>query len=217
VQSPASGLQPDVWARAVAAVASQKGGALLASALSHAQSVRFDAAANVLSLGFSSSQLFYRDALEKPQNQAVLVSALNEVLGHGVSVAVERVEAAAPRANLQPPPALRTAAPPPPRPPPAAPVDSIEEAPPEETEIEFDGAGELPLRAPPLAAPAGSAPAAGAETAEDGPPRAPAAPLPKSGPAIVRDPAQIKALEEHPLVKMVVQAVDGVVVRVNRE
>jgi len=215
-KAAASAQQPEFWPQAIAAVSRQKGGALLASALSHAQVVRFDDAGGVLTLGFAPSQLFYRDALEKQQNQGALLAVLKDVLGRAVTLAVERVEGtAAPVAQssgLRPAPAR-----PPPGPPARAEApESVEEVS-GETEIEFDGVGELPL---PAAAPtkAESTPGFSEVDAEHAPPQAPVAAVPRvTAAAPPLSAAERKALEGHPLVALVVRGVDGAVVSVSRK
>jgi DNA polymerase-3 subunit gamma/tau len=223
VQAPAarpqlgvSGLDAEVWAKVVGAVAREKGGGLLVSALSHAQAARFDDAASALTLGFAASQLFYRDQLEKPQNQTMLLAVLKGVLARDVTLVLERVAATAA--------ASRPAAPVP-RPPsgsaavtPSRAVDEaeIEESSAEETEVEFDGVGELPLPAAP--APEVARPAAKADDVdgEDAPPRAPVVAVPKvRQPAL--DPRDRQAFEAHPLVQTVLREVGGRVVNVIRK
>jgi len=219
-----SGLEAGAWGKVMAAVGQQKGGGLLVSALSHAQSARFDLAANALALGFAASQLFYRDQLEKPQNQAMLLAVLKEVLGRDVTLVLERVAASAPAlgARATDRPAAPLVRPPvasaPVRPGRDADEPEVEESSAEETEVEFDGVGELPL--PTALAAAGDRPVPTAEDSTDGeeaPPRAPVVALPRPRPHAPPDPKDLKAFDAHPLVKLVLREVDGRVVNVIRK
>ena len=222
LQSQASGLRAEQWQRIISSVTGQKGGGLLASALSHAQSVRFDATGKSLALGFASSQLFYRDALEKPHNQVLLLPILKEALGEDVKLVVERAAAPATPASPAPPPLAgsvaraswpvisqaepRTAAAS------AAPPEMVETQT-EETEVEFYGEGELPLRAPASGPSVSQARDVAAEEAT--PPLSVAGPVQPAA-QIPLSPAEMKALESHPLVKTVLRETEGIVVGVTR-
>jgi len=220
LQPQASGLRPEQWQQIVSGIANLKGGGLLASALSHAQSVRFDAGAKSLALGFAASQLFYRDALEKPHNQALLLPILREALGDGVQLLVERavgsslpaspallspVGRSGGQAVLAPasPPLVSRAAPP-----------EIAEGPAEETEIEFDGEGELPLRGPVIEAGGQQAIDVAAEELA---PRLPVTSPARAAAPMPLKPAELKAFESHPLIKAVLRETDGIVVGVTRK
>ncbi|MGD0092444.1 MAG: DNA polymerase III subunit gamma/tau [Planctomycetota bacterium] len=233
---PASNLQPELWQQIISNVTGLKGGGLLLSALTHAQSVRFDAAAKILALGFTAGQLFYRDALEKAHHQALLLPVLQQVLGGDVRLAVERAAEAAepaPVRQTQTPPAPPRAggapAPAPLTPPSSArgerhrrpgPVNAgegpldVEESQSEETEIEFDGEGELPLRGQAVEPGVSAAAEAGTEEAGPRPPEVNAA---KPAPPAPLSPAELKAFESQPLVQMVLRATDGVLVGVTRK
>lgn len=222
VQAPAakqqlgvSGLDADVWAKVVGAVAREKGGGLLVSALSHAQAARFDSAASALTLGFAASQLFYRDQLEKPQNQTMLLAALKGVLARDVTLVLERVTGAAvaPRPAIQ---ATRPQAAIPAAASRAADEAEIDESSAEETEVEFDGVGELPLPAAPVAEAARSVAKAEDVDGEDAPPGAPVVAMPKVRPPVL-DPRDRQAFEAHPLVQTVLRGVGGRVVNVIRK
>jgi hypothetical protein len=225
-----SGLDAEGWSRILAAVGAQKGGALLTSALTHAQAITFDPARQTFTLGFGSSQLFYRDVLEKPQNNAALLAVLQQALGEKVTLVIERmaVEAPPPRAAVVPP--SRAATPPAARPdaraavPARAPVAAEGEYPDEagsnETEIEFDDADALPLRGVAGGAvverPAPQA-ASGQSDEEAVPPPVIAVPKTRKPVAPPISAADAKALEAHPLVQAVLKETGGVVVGVTRK
>ncbi|HYG77518.1 MAG TPA: DNA polymerase III subunit gamma/tau [Planctomycetota bacterium] len=187
--------QPELWSKVLAAITGQKGGALLASALSHAQSVALDEAKGTLTLGFTADQLFYRDALEKQHNQTLLIDVLRQ-LGKEVRIEVQRVSGSgsAPalsglgspseiKKNEPVRPRMVRSAPPPSTPPAQARSAAQSAARPmasaqqgdideivcdtDEADVEFDAAGELPLN---TALPAGdeSDTAGGADVTEEG-------------------------------------------------
>ncbi|HEY3323744.1 MAG TPA: DNA polymerase III subunit gamma/tau [Planctomycetota bacterium] len=214
-----SGVSVEQWGQVIAAAAARKGGSLLASALSHAKSVAVDLNAKTVALGFSPDQLFYKESLEKPANEAAVAEILAQVFGAAMKVRIERASAAAvarvpavaaPRIA---PPASRPAVPAPSKP---APTASTQ---PELSQDDFepvDGlaleSAEIELSAEDVAAPV--------LDDEDAPPRptrpavvAPArkAPLP---PVSAED---AKALSQHPAVKLAVQQLDGAIVSVRRK
>ena len=213
-----SGISAEQWSNIMSAVGSQKGGALLTSALSHSQSVRLDETTNVLTLGFAADQLFYRDSLEKPHNQATLLGILKQVLGKAVTVTLERVSGNARKAVVAPPARLQvrpTAAPQPVRQPVITQPDEIEES-----DVEFDDDGELPLPGPAQSGESDVAPQSlnndeDSVEESDAPVRPPVA-IPKASP-VLRDPADLKAYEAHPLVKLVLKETGGAVISVQKK
>ena len=210
----------EIRARLVAAARAQKGGALLASALTYASVIKLDSAAGSLTLGFAPDQLFYTDTLEKPDTQAALQTILTATLGQAFKIAVQRLSAAeaaksGPRASAPAATATRTAR--------SADVDV--DAGGEETEIEFDGVDELPLRVPAPPAPSDEAAVQtvdGDETGIEAPPQRPPLPVlpkaagarnaPKNVPAV-----DLEEVKKHPLLQMVLKETGGVVIDVRRE
>src|SRR5579862_1904927 len=89
------------WPRVIDAIKSQRGGAILASALSHAV-VAVDLDGALVALG--SEHQFYRDALTHPQNQLALKNALAEIYGCDLAI---RIESAA---NIRPSASQNTSA-----------------------------------------------------------------------------------------------------------
>ena len=234
--------------KVITAVAALKGGALLLSALRYAQEIKLDAAGGTLVLIFAADQLFYRDALEKAHNQSALQAVLKTVLGSDLKIVSQRGKtesssvAGSARHNPQPRAPLMTAAPvsratnAPAAGPRVSrqetgsasraaptPDELMDEASAEETEVEFDGADELPLRAHP------SGDGATASTShnddDDAPPAVvarpflsarSAPPLAKSARPVMQDTADLKAFEAHPLVKSVLKETGGSIVSVSK-
>ena len=228
----------DAWSRVLASMKSIKGGAFLHGALTHARTVRFDADAGILELGFTADQLLYSDALQKEHNRAALQNACKDLFGRDFNFSVARVNDATERREIVAPSAMAAPArvtPPPPakvvqprmivsRPAPPlnreSPEDAnIEDDPGEtgetDTEVEFDEPGTLPL-------PAARRPEVETENDEDReaavPPMLPIATAAKtersSRPAT--DPAALKSIAEHPLVQMILKETGGTVMNVIR-
>jgi len=262
--SPATGRQDacatesgTFWERAIAMASKEKGGALLASALTHAALVRADETAGTLVLGFSPDQGFNRESLEKPQSQSMLQGILQKVTGRSFTISIERVAsesagrqiavAAAPfcaapgipatmstntagnaparQTGMSAPPLHGMSAPPlhgisaPPviaKPAAAKSPAPWEEQPSEsgseETEVEFDTAGELQLPVPPE----DSDPEP--EDAEAAPvmKAAPAAPVVKAPSRVLLSPSDAKVFSKNPFVELVVKEVGGTVISVSK-
>jgi DNA polymerase III gamma/tau subunit len=229
----ADGGQDDLRSRLISATRSQKGGAFLASALTHARSIRADEGAGELELVFTTDQMFYTDALEKPHNRAALQSALSALFSREFSVAIKRsTEADLPQAKTATPPLRKSApsaiaplrAPAAPAAPPAkAHVPASGEMPDEmaieeEAETEFVIPDELPMKAPvPAETPENIAPVT---TSDDDAPPVPV--RPKYTPPAVKQnlPAMNdtdrKTIEQNPLIQMILKESDGVVMNVER-
>ncbi len=102
------------WPNAVNAIKAQKGGSILASALSHS-SVSFNAESGEITIGSSSP--FYRDALNNQQNQQALKTVLAQIFGRDWAIrvtdtvsapnATRAVNSMAPAAFVAPTPAVR--------------------------------------------------------------------------------------------------------------
>jgi DNA polymerase-3 subunit gamma/tau len=217
----------DAWSRVLASMKTIKGGAFLHGALTHARTVRFDADAGILHLGFTADQLLYSDALEKEHNRAALQNACKELFGRDFNFSVARVNDATERREIVAPATpARVAAQPakvvaprivPARAAPAVNRDRPEDANIEEdagetdTEVEFDEPGALPL-------PAVSRPEV--ESAEEQ--EAPMPPIPVASAKPERmarpatDPATLKSIAEHPLVQMILKETGGTVMNVIR-
>jgi hypothetical protein len=196
--------------------------------------VRLDGNASALKLGFAAEQLFYKDAVEKPENLELIRAALNTLFGREFKITVQRVSAgttertvtgvtlsvAAPAAPAAPAIASRASAPQATASASAPEPDGTDE--PDdpdviesdvETEVEFDGAGELPLPAAPRRA-ANSARARMEEESSARAPYVPAAPLRRD--AAPLSPVNLKAVEDHPLVKLVLKETQGTVMNVTQ-
>ena len=164
----AVGVESDAWTQVLTSMKNLKGGAFLHGALTHARTVRLNAPAGTLQLGFTSDQLLYSDALDKPHNRAALQNVCKELFGREFETTVERVsdvaelrEIIAPNFTARVIAAKSPASPiPPPPVRPAPPVVlqhktapseadaenmNIEESSGGETEVEFDEPGALPL------------------------------------------------------------------------
>ena len=197
--APAASVAPERWDELLAAARPLPGGAIIAGALTHARGVKLDLEAGALELAFTPAQGFYRESLERPERLAALCGALTKVYGRAVQVAFARVEERA-------------------APPVAAP--SVRDVP--DPEVEFDDEGALPLAAPEAARaaqPAERRPHEEAATVlrpESAPlpaAEAPAAPVAASQ---VLEGEAARHVLDHPLVKALVERVDGEVVRVER-
>jgi DNA polymerase-3 subunit gamma/tau len=229
-----SNVSGEIWNRIVSGASSQKGGAVLASALSHAQAVQLNEAAGTLTLGYTADQGFYRESLEKPHNQTTLLGILKEVLGRDVKILIERCAASAARISAAPetrraePPRTaqpavpqRPQTPQRPTPPPSAgdePPEIAEDYPTEDPEVEFDEAGALPLTSRPpesTAQPVMSEEGDDAPAAGPAPFRAPVVKRPVMTPQ--RGASDAKEFEGHPVVKLVLKEVNGVIVGVNKK
>ncbi len=213
-----SGLTREEWNKVIAAAAARKGaGSLLASALSHLRTVRLDAAAGEIVLGFGGDQLHNKDTVERAGNAAMLSEILGAVFGREVRVRAEKASALPPMSAVSAQPArpvVRSAEQP----------SAAESSPPDEvyaddTEVEFDPADELPLTGAPAASD-DSAPDVGGD-GEDGPVAvlAPRPPPPVSIPRrpVAANSADAKELAQHPLIKLVLQETDGVIVSVMKK
>jgi DNA polymerase-3 subunit gamma/tau len=225
----------DVWPRLMQAARAQKGGAFVASALTHAAGKTLDAAAGTLTLGFSHEQLMYREKLESSEPQAVVRNALRELFGRDFKLAVERLNAGAggtfvtglPAAANTAGTVAAAAAAAAPAPAPATtaalaaePSTGDVESGGEETTIEFDGADELPMggesarltparpQARPVEMPARPAPA---QESRDG---VKAVVAGKSPAFVPHSRGDIKIVEDHPLVKQMRKETGGVVMSV---
>ena len=237
-----SNVSAEIWTRIVNGASSVKGGAVLASALSHAQAVQLNEAAGTLTLGFTADQGFYRESLEKPHNQTTLLGILKEILGREMKVLVERSTGSAARVTTAPAPlraaqsaqavqasrpvtAQRQGAHVPPMPAPAdddEPPLTDDYASSEETEVEFDEAGSLPLPSRPPSGESAAQPETSDET-DDVPATASTA-APFRAPALKRPPiaqqrgaSDAKEFETHPVIKLVLKEVNGVIVGVNKK
>jgi DNA polymerase-3 subunit gamma/tau len=213
-------------ARLIAAVRAQKGGALLGSALSFAALFNLDEAAGSLALGFAADNLFYKEALEKPDSQAALLAALKNVFGRDFKISVERVSGPGPAVPFAAP--IKAAA----KTFPAArretdgagagagagddsgaPLDGEEDG---GTEIEFDEVEALPLRG---AVPAPEAVKEESEADAVIDLKLPAANEAVGGGGAQRAPAlkvDLQELAKDPLVQMVLQASGGMIVHAAR-
>ncbi|MCW8131767.1 MAG: DNA polymerase III subunit gamma/tau [Planctomycetota bacterium] len=221
--APAPAGWPDRWNDVIEEVRKEKGGAFIASALGHVQGARLDLEGGRIELGLSAAQMFYRETLEQSERQALLRQALERVYGRPLAVAFVRVQAnsAAVRAPAAPP--VRPA--PAPKPPEARRAPEADEpAGVVEAEVAFDEEGALPMDEPPPPEPEGEGEDAGGGSGDDDE-TGPAAP---AKPAEVEDavaavmhanpvaPVDEKAVRENPVVKALVDRVDGEVRRVER-
>ncbi len=164
-------VEGDAWAQVLISMKNLKGGAFLHGALTHARTVRLNAPNGTLQLGFTSDQLLYSDALDKPHNRAALQNVCKELFGREFETTVSRVNDVAEVREINAPnfsarvTIAKPVAPPPPPPSPAAPARpqafqhktapseadaeniNIEDSNGGEADVEFDEPGALPLPA----------------------------------------------------------------------
>ena len=222
-------IAPETWTKVIEAARPKKGGAFLASAVTHASAIVLDTATNVLRLGFAAEQLFYRDAMEKPHNQATLQTVLTEVFGRSFGLLIERVNSKpntdpVPSVSIPPAPLAKVITPEKnnsqqidtvPEIPVSVPVptsDSEPGADPDQIEHEFDGydgMDELPLNspAPAIVSATGGAPK---RSVPDSTPPAVAGVLERSTP--LRKSLDPKSIASHPLVQLVLKEAGGVII-----
>ncbi|MBI3831184.1 MAG: DNA polymerase III subunit gamma/tau [Planctomycetes bacterium] len=226
---PAAVGVPERWNDVLAEVRPLTGGGFMAGALGHVQSVRLELETGKIELGFATAQMFYRDSLENPERLAVLNQALEKVYGKKLSVSFARVKESAASTARVTQPLSRPAA--------AAirvpekdnavarsePATELHQDADEavEAEVAFDDEGALPMDGPPAKESADEADALVSADTED----APATPakrisLDPSVEAAIEtrtsEPVNEKEIMEHPIVKALVERVEGEVRRVER-
>ncbi|MFH0937716.1 MAG: hypothetical protein V1899_00290, partial [Planctomycetota bacterium] len=235
-----------IRAQLVAAAKAQKGGALIASALTYASVVKLDATERSLTLGFAPAQLFYADTLEKSDTQAALQSILTATFGQIFKINLQRLSAAeasrggsrtaptttVPQASRLPlvhePPHLSDQAGETPavRENSRCSISAGVENSVEDTEVEFDGVDELPLRVPAPSIPSRDVTTlstdsddVGIETPTQRPLLPPVAPKANHTHDSIKNapPVDLKEIQKHPLLQMVLKETGGVVIDVKRE
>lgn len=212
---------PERWNEVVAAVRAVPAGAFIAGALAHVRGANLDAAAGRIEMGFGAAQMFYRESLEKTERLGVLQQALEQVYGQKLAVTFVRMEGPPARPALapapRPVPAAKMPDPPQARSTPRA--DEPEDV--TEAEVAFDDEGALPIE---TAEPGGDEDRAGTDSGESpdddlGPPAA----ADKAGeievavaPALTASPVDEKEILKNPIVKALVDRVEGEIRRVER-
>jgi len=216
---------PERWNEVLEQVRAKNGGTMIVSYLNHAQSLRLDAAAGTLELGYTTSQLFYQESLAKPERLNALGETLAEIYGKPIEVRFVRASATPGQASRAlpalAPVTLRAPVSGPPAPPkPAQPVPSTNEDSPFQDEGDdagFVDAGTLPL---PEAVTEESGDVPVSEDDEDTAPPAASVPPPK---AVAKPTVEARApgpndkeLLAHPLLKAVCEQFQGEVIRVEK-
>ena len=239
---PTASNSHEKWPSVINAIKAQKGGALLASALSHS-SVAFDADNGETTIGSSSP--FYRDALNNPQNQSALKTVLTQIYGGdwtirvtdtvAASKASRAVAPAAPTAFVAPTPERRAApvmatvpATAPARPgiaPTAATLAESDDADadswrPEDSD-EYLESGALPLNSSIPSAEEYAAPIADEDSDRDVPPppvaqRLEPPALPQSRASERSVTIDSKIVEGHPMVQAILKSTRGLLLEVSR-
>jgi hypothetical protein len=190
------------------AARAQKGGAFVASALTHAAGKKLDLENGTLALGFAPEQFLYREKLENSDTQSVILKALRECFGRDFKLTINKISADAGETSV-----VGTA-----NDTLAGTTDGPESH--EETTVEFDGTDELPLGSNAVKPPAprpqelpvqqrqSIAPAQGSSANKPSGAKAPAFVPPARG--------DIKIVEDHPLVKQALKEIGGVVMSVTQ-
>lgn len=216
----AAGL-PERWDEVVVAVRAIPAGAFIAGALAHVRGANLDAAAGRVELGFGAAQMFYRESLEKPERLGVLQQVLEQVYGQKLAVTFVRMEGPPARPVLAPAPRPAPAAKAP-EPPQARSTPRAEE--PEgvtEAEVTFDDEGALPIEAAEFG---GEEDRSGTDTGtgqddELGPPTAAGKAVDvevAAAPVAPTSPVDEKEILKNPIVKALVDRVEGEIRRVER-
>ncbi|HYF51215.1 MAG TPA: DNA polymerase III subunit gamma/tau [Planctomycetota bacterium] len=232
--APVAPPQNDVWSAVVAAVRAMKGGVMLASGLNYAANVKLDVNAGTLKLGFATEQLLYKEPLERAEGRASVQAALQSLFKKDFQITIERVSANSGERTIigaegfSAPASKTTALPTRPSTPLPEPhqsaddsieIDCTEE--PDAADVEFGDAGELPLPTPPPVSRTESVPtqtdddADGSTFAQRPAVLRPAA-FEKSTMADAAGPVDVKTVQDHPLVKLVLKETAGDIKRVTR-